>query len=384
MDYSTEWQLLWTMGLAAPNLNDDMVKKNPAKYSSIQAIRSVVSGGYGEVPFKNYFRTYVYELVFLFRNRYFSNEKYFYNAHAIKDKSTRRELAGVHVEFALPEGKIDPSYASKLIQDTIIEAFDIGNPNFPNSWTRSTPPDVRITPGGANAGFTSLKQGLDYLQQHPAETVWVMNWDAPSRPSDEQIDENIVLLVLAGPDYKTGRAPLAWLSYPAQAKVEDFPSDPNTPRQIQAWKAVLEKATHNADKRPADIGFVIHDANSTHPQSSDRLAGLARTMTENVPELDFMKQTFNTSALLGEMRAGSALTNVALAIGYANHIGKTVLVAGTTDLGQPTATVVTPPAVVRPIDANAPWFRARGANNAYLPWWGLRHDAKPIMQGYSQ
>ncbi|KAK0348549.1 hypothetical protein LTR94_036788, partial [Friedmanniomyces endolithicus] len=83
----------------------------------------------------------------------------------------------------------------------------------------------------------------------------------------------------------------------------------------------------------------------THPHSSERLAGLARTVTENIPELDFMTQTFNTSALLGEMRAGSALTNVALAIGYANHIGKTVLVAGTTDLEQPTATVVTPPAV---------------------------------------
>ena len=384
MDYPTEWQLLWTLNLVKPNVDDDMVKKNPERYGSLKAVGSIVDGGNGQTSLKFYFQVYVETLVFRHRDKYFSNERYFYNAHAIEDKSTRRELAGIRVEFALPEGQLNPSDEANYIRETIISAFDIGNPNFPNSWTRSTPPDVRITQGGADAGFTSLTQALDYLQQHPSETVWVMNWDAPSRPLDEQINENLVLLVLAGPDYKTGRAPLAWLSYPAQVKVQDVASDGSTPRQIQAWKTTLEKAAQNAGKRPTDIGFVIHDANSTHPQSSDRLAGLARTVTENIPDLDFIKQTFNTSALLGEMRAGSALTNVALAIGYANHIGATVLVAGTTDLEQPTATIVTPPAIVRPIDANAPWFRARGANNAYMTWWGVRHDARPNMQGYSQ
>ncbi len=383
-DYPTEWQILWTLGLVKPNINDDMVKKNPERYGSFQVVGSIVDGRNGRTSFKSYFHVYVDELVYSYRDKYFSDEKYFYNAHAIKDKSTRRELAGIRVEFALPEGQLDPSEETIFIRTAIKRAFDIGNPNFPNSWSRDTLPDVRITLGGANAGFTSLTQGLDYLRQHPSETVWVMNWDAPSRPLDEQINENIVLLVLAGPDYKTGRAPLAWLSYPAQTRVQDVAADDTTPRQVHAWKTALEQAARNAGKRPTDIGFVIHDANSTHPQSSERLAGLARTVTENIPELDFMKQTFNTSALLGEMRAGSALTNVALAIGYANHIGKTVLVAGTTDLEQPTATVVTPPAVVRPIDANAPWFRARGANNAFMTWWGLRHDARPIMQGYSQ
>lgn len=383
-DYPTEWQILWTLGLVRPNVDDDMVRKEPGLFSSLQAIGSIVDGRNGRTSFKYYFNAYVRTMIFSYRDKYFSDGKYFYNAHSIKDKSTRRELAGIRVEFSLPEGQLNPSGEANYIQEAIIDAFDIGNPYFPNSWTRNTPPDIRITLGGANAGFTSLTQGLDYLQQHPSETVWVMNWDAPSRPLDEQINENIVLLVLAGPDYKTGRAPLAWLSYPAQTRVQDVAPDDSTPRQVHAWKTALEQAARNAGKSPTDIGFVIHDANSTHPQSSERLAGLARTVTENIPELDFMKQTFNTSALLGEMRAGSALTNVALAIGYANHIGKTVLVAGTTDLEQPTATVVTPPAVVRPIDANAPWFRARGANNAFMTWWGLRHDARPIMQGYSQ
>lgn len=46
----------------------------------------------------------------------------------------------------------------------------------------ATPPDVRVTMGGANAGFTSLMADLSYLQSHPNETVWVMSWDAPSLP----------------------------------------------------------------------------------------------------------------------------------------------------------------------------------------------------------
>ena len=90
------------------------------------------------------------------------------------------------------------------------------------------------------------------------------------------------------------------------------------------------------------------------------------------------------SAVLGETGAGTALTNVALGIAYAHHFGKPVLIAGTSDLAAPVALVVAPPAVVRPIKYDQPWFRARGGNHAYLPWWGLRHDAPEYIQGFSQ
>ncbi|QJE03166.1 hypothetical protein HH212_03610 [Massilia forsythiae] len=386
MDYPTEWQLLWTMGLVKPNQNDDMVKSDPRAFSSVQAVAIIAFGNNGLTPFSEYHRQFLEKIIGKHRDIYFSDSEYFYNAHSLKDKTTWRELAGIHVEYAIPHGKIDPVEATKLVRDCIIDSFDIGLHSFPNAWTRSTPPDVSITLGGPNAGFTSLSAGLDYLQAHPKETVWVMNWDAPSYPlKDEQINENMVLLVLAGPDYNTERAPLAWLGYPTVTRVADFEAKSGqAPRAIQAWKAVLDKAAHNAGKHTIDIGFTIHDAGKLHPDSSDRLALIGRTLTESVPELDFVKQTFNTPALLGEMGAGTALTNVALGIAYANHLGKTVLVAGTTDASQPTATLVLPPAVVSPIQADKPWFRARGGNTAYLPWWGLRHDAKPGSQGYSR
>lgn len=384
-DYPTEWQLLWTLGLVGPNKDDDMVKAKPEKYSKLQAVGSIAVGNDGKETFDGYHEKYVEKLINAYRDIYFMDSKYFYNAHDTKDKSTWRELAGIHVEYALPEGKLDPVNAANFTRETIIEDFDIGNKYFPNSWTRSTPPEVRITMGGANAGFTSLSAALDYLQAHPNETVWVMNWDAPSRPKDRQINENMVQLILAGPNYKTERAPLAWLGYPASAKAADFDSGKEKPpRVIQAWKAAFEKAAHNAGKQTTDVSYVIHDANNNPATASDRIAALARTVTEEVPELDFMKQAFNTPALLGEMGAGTALTNVALAIAYANHIGETVLVAGTTDQSQPIATVVVPPAVVRPIRPEEPWFRARGENTAHLAWWGIRHDVKDKTQGYSR
>ena len=386
MDYPTEWQLLWTLGLAKPNVNDDMVRTEPQTFTKIQAVAGVVGSDDGRMSFQTFHKKYVNKLVLLYRDIYFSDSEYFYNAHNVKDKSTWRELAGIHVEYALPASKLDPIRAANDTKDLIITAFSIGSPDFPNSWTRSTPPDVRVTSEGANGGFTSLSAALDYLQAHPKETVWVMNWDAPSYPpKDGQINENMVLLVLAGPEFKTERAPLAWLGYPARAKVADFESGKNKPpRTIQAWKSAVEKAAHNGGKQTTDVGYLIHDASNNKATISDRIAALARTVTEEMPELDFTKQTFNTPELLGEMGAGTALTNVALGIAYANHIGKNVLVAGTTDEAQPVATLVVPPAVVRPIKPNEPWFRARGGNTAYLPWWGLRHDARPGSQGYSR
>ena len=386
-DYPTEWQLLWTLGLVQPNANDDQVKENPKKFSTLQAIGIVADGNEGTESLVGYHKKYLTKLAYKFRDIYFSNSNYFYNAHSLKDKTSWRELAGIHVEYALPLGRLEPKAAAEHTRETLTSAFDIGNVNFPNAWSRSTPPDVHVTMGGANAGFTSLKAGLDYLRSHPNETVWVMNWDAPSfPPKDEQINENMVLLVLAGPHYKTERAPLAWLGYPSTKAVADFEAKKGQPpRAVQAWKATMDGAADNAGKAQGDVGYVIHDANNTQRDSSDRIGTLAQTLSSELVEFDFMKQSFNTPALLGEMGAGTALTNVALGIAYANHFGKNVLVAGTSDAAHPTAVLVAPPETVRPIKPDVPWFRARGENNAYLMWWGLRHDEPPSKtQGYSK
>ncbi|MGN7985668.1 virulence factor, partial [Burkholderia sp. 22313] len=165
MDYPTEWQLLWTQGLVAPNQNDDMVRTKPEKYSSLRSIGALVYGNEGEETFKGFHHKYARKFLVLMRSRYFSNDKYFYT---VKSESSKdwRELAGMRIEFALPP-RLDPIEAKTYLTNEFVECFEIGPPSPKTLWSRDVPPDVQITQGAANAGFTSLNKALDYLQANP-------------------------------------------------------------------------------------------------------------------------------------------------------------------------------------------------------------------------
>ncbi|PTB20671.1 virulence factor [Trinickia symbiotica] len=374
-DYPTEWQILWTLGLVKPNKNDDMVRTDPASFTTLQPVAGIAYGNDGTETFRGFYHKYIEKLIPIFAERYVMNGKYFYTVKP-DDRKQWRELAGIHVELAIPSDRLDPVEAAALLRDEMVYAFEIGSKAFRDLWSKSTPPDVRVTQGGPNAGFTSLNAALDYLQAHPQESVWVMNWDAPSfPPKDNQLNENIVLLILAGPEMNTERAPLAWIGKAAAAHVNDYEKTAGTTRAIQAWKAAIAAAANNANISVNDIDYVIHDAGKGSDDASQRIGALGRTLTETLPEFDFQNQTFNTAGLLGYMGAGTALTNVVLAIGRANHLGGNVLVAGTTNSEEPVAVVITPPKKLNPIDPDADWFRARGEGYAYLPWWGRRYDS---------
>jgi hypothetical protein len=383
-DYPTEWQLLWTLGLVKPNSNDDMVRTNPAKYTTLQPISIVADGSRGRESFSGFYEKYVDELLVLFRTRYVMSSDYFYTVSS-RWRWNWRELAGIHVELAIPRDRLKPKRAASYLRDEIASIFEIGNPSAKDLWSHDTPPDVHVTPGQGNAGFTSLNAALDYLAAHPDKSVWVMNWDAPSfPPQDEQINENMVLLFLAGPNLKTEREPLAWIGKAARSNVNDFEAKQGASRAVQAWKSTIDAAASNAGVTVSSLNYVIHDAGNESDAALARAASLSQSLTEVLPEYDLHAQTFNTSALLGDMGAGAALTDVALAIGRAKHLGGNVLVAGTTDTEHPTAVVVVAPSKLTPIDTSKNWFRARGGNNAYLPWWGRRHDAGTASQGYSE
>ncbi|MGG1945337.1 virulence factor [Trinickia sp. NRRL B-1857] len=381
-DYPTEWQVLWTMGLAKPNKHDDMVRTDPKSFTTLQSVAGIAYGNEGAETFKGFYHKYVSRLLRVFGDRYVTNSKYFYTVKS-DNRNDWRELAGIHVEVAIPS-RLDATEAQAYLRNQIIDNYEIGNASARDLWTHSTPPDVRMTSGGANAGFTSLNAALDYLQANPDKSVWVMNWDAPSfPPKDGQINENMVLLFLVGPDFKTERAPLAWIGRAATSNIHDFEAKAGTTRAVEAWKAAIATAAHNANVSPTSINYVIHDAGKGSDEASSRIGVLGRTLTETLPEFDFQKHTVNPPALLGEMGAGTALTDVVLAIGRANHLGQTVLVAGTTNADHPVAVVVAPPAQPVPIDPDSDWFRARGENNAYLPWWGRRYDTQYGQQGWS-
>nr|WP_243772166.1 virulence factor [Burkholderia anthina] len=382
MDYPTEWQLLWTQGLVAPNKNDDMVRTDQKSFTTLQSVAGIAYGNRGTETFKGFYHKYMFKFPLLLSSRYSGNPKYFYTV-APADKKDWRELAGIRVELAIPD-RLEPDDSRSYLSDSIRKTFSIGNTYFPKMWSNPTPPDVHITQGGANTGFTSLNNALAYLQANPDKTVWAINWDAPSfPPTDAQINENLVVLFLAGPNFNTEREPLAWIGKAATGNTQAFERKVGTTRVVQAWKATIDEAARNAGVAVPDLEYIFHDAGKGSDASSSRLAALSQTLTETLPEYDYMKQTFNTAGLLGDMGTGSALTNVALAIGRVNHFGGNALVAGTTDLEHPVAVIVRPPSKLTPIDPTKDWFRARGGNNAYLPWWGRRHDTDYGMQGYS-
>nr|WP_260449956.1 virulence factor [Burkholderia contaminans] len=381
-DYPTEWQLLWTMGLVKPNKNEDMVRTDPKGFRTVRPVAGIAYGLNGRESFDGFYEKYIATFLGLFAEKYVMNGHYFYT---VQPRSPRqwRELAGIRVEFAIPQ-RLAPQEAKDYLAYQIKDYFEIGNKSAKDLWSKDLPADIQIHVGNANAGFTSLNAALDYLQAHPQESVWVMNWDAPSfPPKDEQMNENLTVLFLAGPDLKTEREPLAWIGKAATSKVSDYEAKAGTTRAVQAWKATITQAAQNANVDPASIQFVVHDAGKGSDAASTRLTSLSQTLTETLPEFDYTKQVFNTPALLGDMGAGTALTDIALAIGRINHFGGNALVAGTTDASHPTAVVVLPPSNLTPINPDGDWFRARGENNAYLPWWGRRHDTDYGIQGYS-
>ncbi|CAL96090.1 conserved hypothetical secreted protein [Azoarcus olearius] len=380
MDYPTEWNTLWTLGLAKPNKDDAQVRKNPELYSHVLPVAGIAFNLSGNQTLTGYYEVYVIDLFGKLWERYFMNKHYFYSVAS--GRSPRREVGAIRVETALPS-RLDTAESVRFMQAEITSAFGTKDPKY--SSTR-LPPDVRPHVGGPAAGFRSLDAALDYLETHPNKTVWVAAFDAPSFPKHKQLDETGALLILAHPDYPTGREPLAWLHRPQRTEIEDV-------KAVSAWKAGFADAAARGRIEPAQIGYVIHDAGSGDDAAARRLGPLAQAMTGTFPERDIAAHSFNTAALLGDLNAGTAATNLVLAIAYAHHRNTPVVVAGTRetlngerdgDSPAVTTVLVRPPAHPTPFDPERKWFRASGHGNAYLPWWGRRHGVEPPnLQGWS-
>ncbi|MGN7985669.1 virulence factor, partial [Burkholderia sp. 22313] len=65
MDYPTEWQLLWTQRLAAPNKNDDMVRTDPKSFTTLQSVAGIAYGNEGEETFRGFYRKYMFDFPLL-------------------------------------------------------------------------------------------------------------------------------------------------------------------------------------------------------------------------------------------------------------------------------------------------------------------------------
>ena len=385
-DYPTEWQTLWTLGLAKPNADDDVLPKKPEKYSTVQPIGPIASNISGKKSFDEFSRSYLRRILEKIWEPYFADKNYFYSV--ARGRSPRREVGDIRVELVLPPSLL-PAESAAFVREQMDTYFGLNDPEFSSTLK---PPSVRVHAGGPEAGLEALSAALDYLEENPQRTVWVMAFDAPSFPKDAQLNETGVLLVLAHPDYATGREPLAFVHRESRVPVAPGSGTP-APRVAAAWQGAFADAAARGNLAIDRIGYVVHDAGQGSEASSERIGALAQAMTTSLPNLDFLKQGFNTGTVLGELNAGSVPTSLVLGIAYAHHRNTPVLVAATRetnalpgDARAPAASaiLIRPPAHPTPFDPKKNWFRARGEATAHLPWWSRRHDAPADrMQGWS-
>ncbi|MET2988209.1 hypothetical protein ABXJ00_23760, partial [Herbaspirillum seropedicae] len=198
-DYPTEWQLLWTLGIAKPNKDDDEVRRDPETFTTVQKIapltfnfRKKIVFSDGSSVFPGFLSDYVEAILKPIGRQYALNSSYFYTIQPENRKSWR-ELHGIRVEFAIPDvPMLTSDNAAERTREAFNGEFEFHNPEIS---TENIPADVNITRGGASAGFTSLSAGMDYLEAHPDKTVWVMNMDAPEFPDYGRISENCTLLI---------------------------------------------------------------------------------------------------------------------------------------------------------------------------------------------
>lgn len=311
--------------MAKPNADEVQAKKDPESLSTVRSVAGIV---FAFAPpgqsFRGYYKTYIDSLLEKLCERYFMNKGDF--CAVAKGRQPRREVAGIRVEMVLPKGLV-PAENVAYAKMELISSCAIGHLEHatgrrdPELSTAAEPPDIHLTQGGLAAEFTSLEAALDFLEAHPDKTVWVLAFDAPSFPKEEQINETGALLILALPDYPTGREPLAWIHRAGRMPL-------GKGRTATGWRAALGDAASRGHLAPDAIGYLVHDAGQGDA-ASKRLGDLSRGVAETPSGFDIHPQGFNSSAVLREMAAGTVPTNLLLGIAHEHDKHTPVNVAGT-------------------------------------------------------
>ena len=176
-DYPTEWQSLWTLGLAKPNADDDVLPKKPEKYSTVQSIGPIASNMFGK-SFRQFSTDYLRELLSKIWEPYFADKNYFYSV--ARGRSPRREVGDMRVELVLPPS-LSPADSAAFVREQMDTYFGLTKPKYSSTLKLHS---VRVHAGGPEAGLEALSAALDYLEENPERTEWVMAFDAPSFPKD--------------------------------------------------------------------------------------------------------------------------------------------------------------------------------------------------------
>ncbi len=349
-DYPTQWHLLWAQGLAQPNPDDPRLAEDAKAFDKVDVFQPLI--GAQSQPL-DAFGSYLDKLLDQLRDGYHSDPAALYTVCAPKPDQ-RRSLEGIFISCAVPE-TIDAGAARELVSERVTHAFGLGKAQ----------PVVHVHAGGAEAGVAALKLAQAYLHRFPSHSAWLLSWDAPDLPTPTT-SENLVLAILAGPEFDGGRHPLAWLGEPATAKPAAETPDGEQPDAVKLWSTAMHAAVASVDHD--GVGHVVHDTTN----SAEGIGGLVQALMDAVPDFAIHRGCFDAPKTFGDMGACTVPLSIALAVGRVAHFGgcAAVTVALPGEHGMAAVAVKAPSGDTLPLKGT--WFRAATEDFAHLPWWGRR------------
>lgn len=277
------------------------------------------------------------------------------------------DLAWIAAQRAATGDRLNRDWISRWVAWEIYHTGSGRHPPFnpKNDW-----PSVTTDLGERAVVFTSLAKALRFLEANPQKPVWIMAFDAPEHPAKyKQPSENGLWLVLTHPDY-TGhpypRKPLATIHAPQRVSLADVPSG----HRAAAHRKALADAAGAMGLTLPDIGMVFHDAGRGEAMGR-AIAPLMQAMTElgieSVPD-----RLWNVDKYLQNAGAAAAAMNIAFATTWSHYRGQPAMVVATREADAVYAVTIAPPAGHVPPALRSHWPRARALGFAYYPWWGER------------
>lgn len=369
MDYPTHWNLLWQLGWAKKNADDENLADAPGeRYAPVVGADMAPLQGLQKV-FENTVPQWLRGL----------------DAPGLQSTGEAASSRTQKLMCCLPGAWVDESAPTPQSWALALQA-----PRLPalalkrfvdHAWLEAAkgwsngPVDSFIDFGGSGTGFTALARAAHYLNAMPNEVLWLAAWSAPKPGEVRDAGQHWVLMALAQPGWaaRRGLAPLARLAMPTRVMITaDAGAEPNDGALGRAAGDALKQTLAQIALRPRAIARIFHDAGVQNERDRVPLSALLQGTHLAGIELTDPQRLSGLGDWPGDSRGpAAALLNLALASAHVHHTGRAVLCAGVTDpaaaysvaLGPPQAPD-TPPTPL----PTAPWPRADGLDKIYVPW----------------
>jgi hypothetical protein len=377
MDYPTHWNLLWHLGWAKKNADDENAKDAPGeRYAPVV--------GADIAPMQS--------LQTVFQKtapQWLDALQAAGLPSAASDGDTGRMqklmccLPGAWVDEttrtpeswaqALEAPRMPATALKRFVDHALLEAA---------AGRLAAPVDSFIESGGSGSGFVALARAGHYLNTMPDDLLWLAAWSAPRPDEVRDAGQHWVMMALAHPSWAAHRAlsPLARITMPTRAVLpaDSDASPPDSAGLDGAAAEAIQQTLTQFGLRPRAVTRVFHDAGVQQSRDRSQLSALLQGTHRAGIEVTDHRRLSGLGDWPGDQRGPAAgLLNLALASAHTHHTGGAALALGLTDQRAVVGAAVGP---AQPPDTTPepvmPWARAESLGQTYLPW-----VASPVTRG---